>query len=107
MNTFKKYQSKLKIEQLFKFKAYYDLHISKASLYDKCNKALHQYGNQMNHQLFLRYLHETNNNTWYYYGYDDFETNWRKAFEMFFLKQGKRLQSCMTSLIRLIILSKV
>ena len=63
INTFKKYHSKLKIGQLFKFKAYRDLHISKVSLYDKLNKALHQYGNQMNHQIFLRYLHETNNNT--------------------------------------------
>ena len=47
----------------------------------------------MNHQIFLQYLHENNNNTWYYYGYDDFETNWRKAFKMFFLKQGKRLSN--------------
>ena len=53
VNTFKKYHSKLKIGQLFKFKAYRDLHISKVSLYDKLNKALHQYGNQMNHQIFL------------------------------------------------------
>ena len=53
VNTFKKYHSKLKIGQLFKFKAYCDLHISKVSLYDKLNKALHQYGNQMNHQIFL------------------------------------------------------
>ena len=45
----------------------------------------------MNHEIFLHYLHETNNNTWYYYGYDDFDTNWRKAFELFFLKHGKRL----------------
>ena len=52
VNTFKKYRSKLKIGQLFKFKAYRDLHISKVSLYDKLNKALHQYGNQMNHQIF-------------------------------------------------------
>ena len=89
VNTFKKYHSKLNIGQLFKFKAYHDLHKSKVSLYDKLNKALHQYGNQMNYETFLQYLHETNNNTWYYYGYDDFETNWRKAFEMFFLKQGK------------------
>ena len=87
VNTFKKYHSKLKIGQLFKFKAYNDLHISKVTLYDKLNKVLHQYGKQMNHQIFLRYLHETNNNIWYYYGYDDFETNWRKAFEMFFLKK--------------------
>ena len=35
VNTFKKYHSKLKIGQLFKFKAYHDLHISKVSLYDK------------------------------------------------------------------------
>ena len=53
VNTFKKYHSKLKIGQLFKFEAYCDLHISKVSLYDKLNKALHQYGNQMNHQIFL------------------------------------------------------
>ena len=45
VNTFKKYHSKLKIGQLFKFKAYHDLHISKVSLYDKLNKALHKYGN--------------------------------------------------------------
>ena len=32
VNTFKKYHSKLKIGQLFKFKAYHDLHISKVSL---------------------------------------------------------------------------
>ena len=44
----------------------------------------------MNHEIFVHYLHETNNNTWYYYGYDDFQTNWRKAFELFFLKQRKR-----------------
>ena len=93
VNTFKKYHSKLKIGQLFKFKAYHDLHISKVSLYDKLNKTLHQYGNWINHQIFLRYLHETNNNTWYYYGYDDFETNWRKAFELFFLKHGKILSN--------------
>ena len=91
--TFKKYCNKLKIGQLFKFKAYPDLHISKVSLYDKLNKALHQYGNRMNHQIFLRYLHETNNNTWYYDGYDDFDRNWRIGFEMFFLKQGKRLSN--------------
>ena len=45
VNTFKKYHSKLKIGQLFKFKAYHDLPISKVSLYDKLNKALHQYRN--------------------------------------------------------------
>ena len=93
VNTFKKYHSKLKIGQLFKFKAYRDLHISKVSLYDKLNKALHQYGNHMNHKIFLRYLHEHNNNTWYYDGYDDFDKNWRIGFEMFFLKQGKRLSN--------------
>ena len=75
VNTFKKYHSKLKIGQLFKFKAYRDLHISKVSLYDKLNKALHQYGNHMNHKIFLRYLHEHNNNTWYYDGYEDFDKN--------------------------------
>ena len=53
VNTFKKYHSKLKIGQLFKFKAYHDLHISKVSLYDKLNKALHKYGIQMNHDIFL------------------------------------------------------
>ena len=93
VNTFKKYHSKLKIGQLFKFKAYHDLHISKVSLYDKLNKALHQYGNHMNHKIFLRYLHEHNNNTWYYDGYEDFDKNWRIGFEMFFLKQGKRLSN--------------
>ena len=93
VNTFKKYHNKLKIGQLFKFKAYRDLHISKVSLYDKLNKALHQYGNHMNHKIFLRYLHEHNNNTWYYDGYEDFDKNWRIGFEMFFLKQGKRLSN--------------
>ena len=83
VNTFKKYHSKLKIGQLFKFKAYRDLHISKVSLYDKLNKALHQYGNHMNHKIFLRYLHEHSNNTWYYDGYEDFDRNWRIGFEMF------------------------
>ena len=38
VNTFKKYHRKLKIGQLFKFKAYRDLQISKVSLYDKLNK---------------------------------------------------------------------
>ena len=90
VNTFKKYHGKLKIGQLFKFKVYRDLHISKVFLYDKLNKALHQYGNHMNHKIFLRYLHEHSNNTWYYDGYEDFDTNWRIGFEMFFLKQGKR-----------------
>ena len=56
VNTFKKYYSKLKIGELFKFKAYRDLHISKVSLYDKLNKALHQYGNKINHKVFPRYL---------------------------------------------------
>ena len=93
VNTFKKYYKKLKIGQLFKFKAYHDLHISKVSLYDKLNKALHQYGNNMNHKIFLRYLHEHSNNTWYYDGYEDFDKNWRIGFEMFFLKQGKRLSN--------------
>ena len=93
VNTFNKYHNKLKIGQLFKFKAYHDLHISKVSLYDKLNKALHQYGNHMNHKIFLRYLHEHNNNTWYYDGYEDFDNNWRIGFEMFFLKQGKRLSN--------------
>ena len=93
VNTFKKYHSKLKIGQLFKFKAYCDLHTSKVSLYDKLSKAFYQYGNWMNHQIFLQYLHETSNNAWYYYGYDDFETNWRKVFELFFLKHGKGLSN--------------
>ena len=57
VNTFKKYHSKLKIGELFKFKAYHDLHISKVSLYDKLNKALHKFGNRMNHRTFLRYIH--------------------------------------------------
>ena len=83
----------MKIGQLFKFKAYRDLHISKVSLYDKLNKVLHQYGNHMNHKIFLRYLCEHNNNTWYYDGYDDFDKNWRIGFEMFFLKQGKRISN--------------
>ena len=83
----------MKIGQLFKFKAYRDLHISKVSLYDKLNKALHQYGNNMNHKIFLRYLRENSNTTWYYDGYEDFDKNWRIGFEMFFLKQGKRLSN--------------
>ena len=93
VNTFKKYYSKLKIGELFKFKAYRDLHISKVSLYDKLNKALHQYGNKMNHKVFLRYLREHGNTTWHYDAYDDFDKNWRIGFEMFFLKQGKRLSN--------------
>ena len=93
VNTFKKYYHKLKIGQLFKFKAYCDLHISKVSLYDKLNKALHQYGNNMNHKIFLRYLCEHSNTTWYYDGYEDFDKNWRIGFEMFFLKQGKILSN--------------
>ena len=101
VNTFMKYHSKLKIGQLFKFKAYCDLHICKVSLYNKLNKALHQYGNQMNHQIFLRYLNEHNNTTWYYDGYDDFDRNWRIGFEMFFLKQGKRLSNLNDLLIKL------
>ena len=47
----------------------------------------------MNHKIFLRYLREHNNNTWYYDGYEDFDKNWRIGFEMFFLKQGKRLSN--------------
>ena len=43
----------------------------------------------MNHEIFLCYLHQTNNNTWYYYEYDGFETNWRKAFELFFSNMEK------------------
>ena len=93
VNTFKKYYSKLKIGELFKFKAYRDLHISKVSLYDKLNKALHQYGNNMNHKVFLRYLREHGNTTWHYDAYDDFDNNWRIGFEMYFLKQGKRLSN--------------
>ena len=93
MNTFKKYHSKLKIGQLFKFKAYHDLHISKVSLYDKCNKALHTFGNHMNHKTFLHYIHNTDNKTWHYDEYDDFEKNWRKGFELFFLNHGKRLSN--------------
>ena len=93
VNTFKKYYHKLKIGELFKFKAYHDLHISKVSLYDKLNKALHQYGNKMNHKIFLRYLREHGNTTWHYDGYEDFDKNWRIGFEMYFLKQGKRLSN--------------
>ena len=93
VNTFKKYYSKLKIGELFKFKAYRDLHISKVSLYDKLNKALHQYGNNMNHKVFLRYLREHGNTTWHYDAYNDFDKNWRIGFEMYFLKQGKRLSN--------------
>ena len=47
----------------------------------------------MNHKIFLRYLHEHNNYTWYYDGYEDFDKNWRIGFEMFFLKQAKRLSN--------------
>ena len=53
VNTFKKYHSKLKIGELFKFKSYHDLHISKVSLYDKLNKALHKFGKRMNHRIFF------------------------------------------------------
>ena len=93
VNTFKKYHSKLKIGQLFRFKACHDLHIRKVSLYDRLNKALHKFGNHMNHETFLHYLHNINSKTWYYDEYDDFETNWRKDFELFFLKHGKRLSN--------------
>ena len=72
-----------------KFKVYHDLHISKVSLYVKLNKALHQYGNHMNHKIFPRYLHEHNNNTWYHDGYDDFDKNWRIGFEMFSSNEEK------------------
>ena len=47
-------------------------------------KALHQYGNNMNHKIFLRYHRERSNTTWYYDGYEDFDKNWRIGFEMFF-----------------------
>ena len=47
----------------------------------------------MNHKVFIRYLREHNNYTWYYDGYEDFDKNWRIVFEMFFLKQGKRLSN--------------
>ena len=95
VNTFKKYHSKLKIGQLFRFKAYRDLHISKVSLYDKLNKALHKFGKHMTHKAFLHYLHNTDNTTMYYGEYGDFETNWRKGFELFFLNHRKRLSNLM------------
>ena len=47
----------------------------------------------MNHKTFLHYIHNTDNRTWYYDEYDDFETNWRKRFELFFLSHGKRLSN--------------
>ena len=65
--VFKKYDSNLTIGQLFKFKEYRDLHISKLSLFDKLNKALHKYGPYMNHKTFLQYIHNKDNRTWYYY----------------------------------------
>ena len=40
VEVFKRYDSNLTIGQLFKFKEYRDLHISKLSLFDKLNKAL-------------------------------------------------------------------
>ena len=85
VNTFKKYHSKMKIGQLYRYKVYHDLHISKVSLYDKLNKALRKFGKHMTHKAFLHYLHNTDNTTWYYEGYDDLKSNWRKGFESFFL----------------------
>ena len=43
----------------------------------------------MNQQIFLRYLHEHNNDTWYYDDYDDFDRNWRIGFKIFFLNKEK------------------
>ena len=85
VETFKKYHSKLKIGQLFKFKTYHDLHISKVSLYDKLNKALHKFGNHMIHKVFLCIsLHNTDNKTWYYNEYYDTDMNWAKGLEAVF-----------------------
>ena len=106
VNTFKKYHSKMKIGQLFRFKAYRDLHISKVSLNDKLNKALHKFSKHTTHKAFLQYLHNTDNTTMYYGGYGDFETNWRKGFELFFLNHRKRLSNLMDFPIKLIILCK-
>ena len=66
VEVFKKYDSNPTIGQLFKFKEYRDLHISKLSLFDKLNKALHKYGPYMNHKTFLQYIHNKDNRTWYY-----------------------------------------
>ena len=93
VNTFKKYHSKLKIGELFKFKAYHDLHISKVSLYDKLNKALHKFGNRMNHRTFLRYIHNHDNTTWYYDNYDDFAQFWTQGLEMLFMNHQKRISN--------------
>ena len=91
VNTFKKYHSKLKIGELFKFKAYCDLHISKVSLYDKLNKVLHKFGNRMNHKTFLRYIYNTDKTTWYYDNYDNFAQFWTQGLEMLFLNHEKRI----------------
>ena len=77
VEVFKKYSSKLKIGELFKFQQYRDLHISKLSLYDKLHKALHRFGPYMNHKTFLRYLHNKDNGTWYYDQIQDVEAYWQ------------------------------
>ena len=93
VNTFKKYHSKLKIGELFKFKSYCDLHISKVSLYDKLNKAFHKFGNRMNHKTFLSYLHNHDKTTWYYDNYDDFAQFWTQGLQMLFLNHLTRISS--------------
>lgn len=91
VQTFKEYASKLKIGELFKFKSYRDLHISKVSLYDKLNKALHKFGPYMNHETFLQYIHNRDNRTWYYDQYQDLETHWSDGLEHHYLHQDKKL----------------
>lgn len=95
VNTFKQYASKLKIGELFKFKAYRDLHISKVSLYDKLNKALHHFGPYMNHKTFLQYLHNKDNRTWYYDQYEDLRTYWQQGLEVYYFNQAKSLSDLM------------
>ena len=44
----------------------------------------------MNHKTFIRYIHNTDNTTWYYDIYDDFAKYWTQGLEMLFLNHGKR-----------------
>ena len=91
VEVFKKYDSNLTIGQLFKFKEYRDLHISKLSLFDKLNKALHKYGPYMNHKTFLQYIHNKDNRTWYYDQMEDLQTFWQRGLEFYLLDQQKGL----------------
>ena len=91
VEVFKKYDSNLTIGQLFKFKEYRDLHISKLSLFDKLNKALHKYGPYMNHKTFLQYIHNKDKRTWYYDQMEDLQTFWQRGLEFYLLDQQKGL----------------